>query len=138
MKHIDHEELYAHVSDFLKTKGIELKEGSYANFIQNGCKVLTEAINLSQQGVSRARNELDKRLDAMREVIHQKTAPRQPPNPPAAAAFSSTAGPTVETKPPDAPPAQSPPPGSPEARKTKPASPSKKQTPRRRSVPPRP
>jgi hypothetical protein len=125
------------VSDFLKTKGIELKEGSYANFIQNGCKVLTEAINLSQQGVSRARNELDKRLDAMREVIHQKTAPRQPPNPPAAAP-SSTAGPTVETKPPDAPPAQSPPPGSPEARKTKPASPSKKQTPRRRSVPPRP
>jgi hypothetical protein len=102
MKHIEKEELYAHLSDFLKAKGIELKEGSYSNFIHNGCKVLAEAINLSQQGVQRAKSGLNEKLDEMREIIHKKTAPRRPANPPAGA--PSAAGPTVAADAPGAPP----------------------------------
>jgi hypothetical protein len=124
MKHIEKEELYAHLSDFLKSKGIELKEGSYSNFIQNGCKVLAEAINLSQQGVRRAKSGLNEKLDEMREFIHQKTAPRRPANPPAAA------GPTVETKPSNGSPGQSQPPAPPKAGKTGQAKASKKPAPR--------
>ena len=137
MKHIEKEELYAHLSGFLKAKGIELKEGSYSNFIHNGCKVLAEAINLSQQGVQRAKSGLNEKLDEMREIIHKKTAPRRPASPPAGAA--SAAGPEVETKPPDAPAGQSQPPDPPKAGKTRRAKPSKKAAPRRgRKPPPRP
>jgi hypothetical protein len=124
MKHIEKEELYAHVSGFLKTKGIELKEGSYTNFIHNGCKVLAEAINLSQQGVQRAKSGLNEKLDEMREIIHKKTAPRRPANPPAGAAPASAAGPATETKPPDVPP---------KAGKTRRAKAAKKAAPRRKA-----
>ncbi len=139
MKHIQKEELYAHVSGFLKTKGIELKEGSYTNFIHNGCKVLAEAINLSQQGVQRAKSGLNEKLDEMREIIHRKTAPRRPANPPAGAASASAPGPAAETKPPDVPPVQSPTPAPTRAGKTRRAKAAKKQAPRRnRRQPPRP
>ena len=37
---------------------------------------MAEAINLSQKGISRAKDEVDKKLDAMRQVIHEKTAPK--------------------------------------------------------------
>jgi hypothetical protein len=131
MKPIEKEELYAHLSDFLKNKGIELKDGSYSNFIHNGCKVLAEAINLSQQGVRRAKSGLDGTLDEMREFIHQKTAPKRPANPPAAAASASASGPGAETHPADAPPVQSPPPDAPKARKTRRAKASKKAAPGR-------
>jgi uncharacterized membrane protein len=134
MKHVEKEELYAHLSGFLKTKGIELKEGTYTNFIHNGCKVLAEAINLSQQGVERARNELNEKLDQMREIIHKKTAPRPPASPPASAASAPAAGPAPETKPPDAPPAQPRPPGpSSNTGKTKRPKASNKAAPRRKA-----
>jgi len=87
MTPIDKSELYDHLSGFLKNKGIELKEGSYANGIQKGCALLTDAINLSQKGIKRAKVEIDDKLDRMRQVIHEKTAPKAspPPKPPKAA-----------------------------------------------------
>jgi hypothetical protein len=91
MKPIQKDELFEHVSSFLKGKGIELKDGSYSKTIQNGCSLLADAVNLSQQGLSRAKDEVDKGLDRMRQVIHQKTAPKQK-------------SPPQEAKPTEAPP----------------------------------
>jgi hypothetical protein len=85
MKQIQKDELYAHVSGFLKTKGIQLKKGSYSGLIQNSCHALAEAINLGQKGVQRARTGLNQKLGEMREFIHRQTAPRRPANPPAGA-----------------------------------------------------
>jgi hypothetical protein len=79
MKPIQKDELYEHVSGFLKGKGVELKKGSYTNGIQKGCNLLADAINLSQKGISRAKVEVDKKLDLMRQVIHEKTAPKSKP-----------------------------------------------------------
>jgi len=76
MKPIEKNELYEHVSGFLKGKGVELKAGSYANSIQAGCSLLADAINLSQQGLTRAKAGLDVKLDQMRQAIHEKTAPK--------------------------------------------------------------
>lgn len=86
MTPLDKDELYQNLSGFLKTRGIELKEGSYAQGIQKSCGLLSEAINLGQQGLDRAKTGIDKKLDQMRQVIHEKTAPKQPTNaaPPAA------------------------------------------------------
>ena len=84
MKPIDKEELYENLSGFLKTKGIELKAGSYAQGIQKSCHLLTEAINLGHEGLGRARVQIDQKLERMRQVIHEKTAPRSATNPPAA------------------------------------------------------
>jgi hypothetical protein len=79
MKPIQRDELYEHLSGFLKGKGIELKDGSYANGIQKGCTLLADAINMSQKGLSRAKVGIDRKLDQMRQVIHEKTAPKQKP-----------------------------------------------------------
>ena len=59
-----------------RAKGIELSEGSYAQAIQKSCSLLTDAINLGQDGLERAKNNIDKKLDQVRQVIHKKTAPR--------------------------------------------------------------
>ena len=79
MKPIKKDELFSHVSEFLKKRGVEMKEGSYSQAIQNGCSFLTDAINLSQQGMERAKTEFDRHLDHMRRVIHEKTAPKTKP-----------------------------------------------------------
>jgi hypothetical protein len=79
MKPIEKDELYAHVAQFLKAKGVEMKDGSYPRGIQAGCSLLTDAINLSQKGIKRAKVELDKSVERMRQVIHEKTAPKAPP-----------------------------------------------------------
>jgi hypothetical protein len=76
MKPIQKNELYAHVSQFLKAKGIEMKDGSYPRGIQAGCSLLADAINLSQKGIKQAQAEINKNLERMREVIHEKTAPK--------------------------------------------------------------
>ena len=76
MKTIQKDELYAHLSQFLKAKGIEMKDGSYPKAIQKGCSFLADAINLSQKGITRAKVEVDKNLERMRQVIHEKTAPK--------------------------------------------------------------
>src|SRR5437016_1549778 len=79
MKPIQKDELYNHLSQFLKDKGIELKEGSYSKGIHAGCSLLADAINLSQAGLERAKTGLDKQFDQVRQVIHEKTAPRARP-----------------------------------------------------------
>lgn len=76
MKPIQKDELYAHLSEFLKAKGIEMKDGSYPRGIQAGCSLLADAINLSQRGIKRAKDELDRNVERMRQVIHEKTAPK--------------------------------------------------------------
>jgi hypothetical protein len=86
MKQIEKDEIYEHLSQFLKSRGVEMKDGSYVQQIQKGCSFLTDSVNLAQQGLERAKTEMDKRLDQMRQVIHEKTAPKSTPNPPGAGA----------------------------------------------------
>lgn len=81
MKEIEKNELFTHINQFLKNRGIEMKEGSYAHAVQNGCSFLTDAINLSQRGMERAKSEFDRQLDQMRRVIHEKTAPKSARSP---------------------------------------------------------
>ena len=76
MKPIEKDELYEHLSQFLKAKGIEMKDGSYPKAVQKGCSILADASNLSQKGISQAKVQIDKNLDRMRQVIHEKTAPK--------------------------------------------------------------
>ena len=83
MKKINEGELFGHLSGFLKAKGIELKEGNYTKHIEQGCSLLSSAINVSQKGIKRAQTEAVKAIDEMRQVIHETTAP-QPPSSPAA------------------------------------------------------
>jgi len=92
MKRVKQDEVYQNLSGFLAGKGIELKPGSYTKKIQSACQLLAEAINLGQEGLDRAKAEIDRKLERMRQVIHEKTAPRQPaasasapPPPPASA-----------------------------------------------------
>src|SRR5215468_7317114 len=75
MKPIQKDELYKHLSQFLKSKGVELKEGSYSRGIHAGCSLLADAINLSQAGLQRAKAGLDKGINQVRQTIHEKTAP---------------------------------------------------------------
>jgi hypothetical protein len=78
MKRIKKNELFKHFGSFLKSKGIELSAGPYTERMQQGCNLLTDAINLSQSGLERARTEAEKKLDQMRQLIHEKTAPKSP------------------------------------------------------------
>src|SRR5215468_629989 len=82
MKPLSQDELFNNLRGFLKDKGIELQEGSYARGIQKSCSLLSDAINLGQQGLDRAKTEIDKKLDQMRQVIHEKTAPKAAASPP--------------------------------------------------------
>ena len=91
MKQIEKDEIYEHLSQFLKSRGIEMKDGGYAQQIQKGCSFLTDAVNLTQQDFERAKTEMDKRLDQMRQVIHERTAPKATPNPPGAGATQTKA-----------------------------------------------
>jgi hypothetical protein len=84
MKPLDKDELFQNLSGFLKAKGIELKDGSYADGIRKSCGLLSEAINLGQKGVGKAKAEIDAKLDQVRQAIHECTAPKTPPAPAAA------------------------------------------------------
>jgi hypothetical protein len=79
MSKINKDELFTHVSDFLKARGIDLQAGSYTRTIEKGCQVLADTINLSQQALERAKIELEEKLERARDVIHKQTAPRKPP-----------------------------------------------------------
>ena len=81
MKKINEGELFGHLSGFLKAKGIELKEGNYTKHIEQGCSLLSSAINVSQKGIKRAQAEAGKKIDELRHVIHEKTAPQPTPSP---------------------------------------------------------
>jgi hypothetical protein len=77
MKPIDKHEIFENLNSFLKTKGIELKQGSYSQGVQKACEILTDTVNLSQRGLERAKDTLDKNLDRVRQVIHEKTSPKR-------------------------------------------------------------
>jgi hypothetical protein len=92
MKTIEKKELYEHLGAFLKAKGIELTDGSYAQGIEKACGFLADAVNLGQLGFERAKAGLDRKLDQVRQTIHEKTAPKAPPpQAPAAAAPTGNA-----------------------------------------------
>jgi hypothetical protein len=92
MKPINKDELYNHLSSFLRDRGIELRSGRYSDKIQSSCNLLSDAINLSQKGITTAKTELDKTLDRMRQAVHEKTAPK--PKPGSAAQASAAPPPT--------------------------------------------
>jgi hypothetical protein len=84
MTPINKDELFNHLSDFLKNRGVELKDGAITQQVQKGCSILADSVNISQEGFERARVEIDKKLDQMRQVIHERTAPKTPGSPPPA------------------------------------------------------
>jgi hypothetical protein len=79
MKNINKDELFSHLGNFLKSKGIDLNEGSYTARIKQGCNLLADAINATQETVSKTKVEVDHALDQLRQTIHEKTAPPPPP-----------------------------------------------------------
>src|SRR6266498_3276214 len=79
MKTIKKDELFESLGDFLKLKGVELKDGAYAKRIRQGCDLLTDAINGTQKTVKHAKVEVDKKLDQLRQTIHEATAPKPSP-----------------------------------------------------------
>ena len=76
MKKIEKDELYEHLRSFLKSKGIALDSGAYTQRIHQGCNLLADAINLTQKTVARAKAEADRKLEQLRQSIHEATAPR--------------------------------------------------------------
>jgi hypothetical protein len=83
MKTINKNELFEHLSGFLKSKGIELKEGTYSKRIQQGCNLLADTVNATQKTVKRAKVVADENLDRLRQSIHEATAPKPAAPPPA-------------------------------------------------------
>ena len=79
MKTIKKDELFQSLGDFLKLKGIELKDGAYAKRIRQGCDLLTDAINGTQKTVKRTKVKVDEKLEQLRQSIHEATAPKPPP-----------------------------------------------------------
>ena|SRR5689334_16226813 len=100
MKPLEKDELYQHLHGFLKGRGVELKDGGYAQTIQKSCSLLSDAINVGQEGLARAKTEVDKRLDQLRQVIHEKTAPpgTRPAQPRASAPPPTSASPGPDPK----------------------------------------
>src|SRR5579883_1095166 len=82
MNPLEQDELFENLQGFLKTKGIELKDGSYVQTVRKSCGLLSDAINVGQSGLNKARAKIDRKLDQLRQVIHEKTAPPStPPRP---------------------------------------------------------
>ena len=79
MQTIKKDELFRNLGDFLKSKGIELNDGSYTTRIQQGCNLLSDAINATQKTVKKTKVHVDQALDKLRQTIHQSTAPPRPP-----------------------------------------------------------
>ena len=78
MKTIKKDELFQNLSRFLKSKGVELKEGVYSQRINRACDVLTDTINTTQKGVRHAKVKVDQKLEQLRHTIHEATAPKSP------------------------------------------------------------
>jgi hypothetical protein len=81
MKTIKKDELFHHLGGFLKSKGIELNDGTYTTRIQQSCNLLSDAINATQKTVKQTKVHVDTALDKLRQSIHEHTAP-QPPRAP--------------------------------------------------------
>ena len=89
MKTVNKDELFQNLSSFLKSKGIELKEGSYTHRVQSGCGLLADAVNATQKTVRTAKTKANQAIDQLRQSIHEATAPKPPPAPPRAAKASN-------------------------------------------------
>lgn len=76
MSEIKKEEMFGNLKSFLKSKGIEIQEGSYANGIRRGCDILTDTVNMSQRAFDRAKVAVDEGLDKARQTVHDYTAPK--------------------------------------------------------------
>ena len=94
MSDIKKEEVFGNLKSFLKSKGIEVQEGSYAEGIRKGCEILTDTVNMSQRAIVRAKDAVDKGLDQVRQTVHEKTAPKAKP----AASAKATASSTSQTR----------------------------------------
>jgi hypothetical protein len=79
MKTLKKNELLSHVTSFLKTKGVLLEEGSASQALKSSCSTLTSVINQSNQGLRKAKKELTHGVDAVRQIIHEKTASKPQP-----------------------------------------------------------
>lgn len=79
MKTIKQDELFQGLSDFLKGKGIELKDGLYPQHIRQACNLLGDTINATQRTARKAKDEVDKKLEQLRQTVHEATAPKPPP-----------------------------------------------------------
>ena len=76
MSEIKHEELFGNLKNFLKSKGIELQEGSYTQRVRKGCEIMASTINLSQRTFKRAKSAVETGLDQLRQTIHEQSAPK--------------------------------------------------------------
>ena len=78
MSNIKKEEMFGNLKSFLKSKGIDVQEGSYANGIRRGCDILTDTVNMSQRALDRAKVAVDQKrgLDKARQTVHEYTAPK--------------------------------------------------------------
>ena len=92
MKTIDKDELYRHLCEFLKSKGVELKDGAYTQHIRQGCTLLTDVANTTRKTVKRAKAKADRKLDDLRQSIHEATAPASASSKPSASAPSPERG----------------------------------------------
>jgi hypothetical protein len=81
MNEINKEEMFGHLKGFLKSKGIEIQDGSYADGIRKGCEILTDTVNMSQRAFDKAKVAVDKGLDQVRQTVHERTAPKSQSNP---------------------------------------------------------
>ncbi len=79
MQTIKKDELFRNLGGFLKSKGIELNEGSYTKRIQQGCNLLSDAINATQKTVKQTKAQVDQAVDKLRQSIHESTTPAPPP-----------------------------------------------------------
>lgn len=77
MKNIAKDELFEHLGDFLKRKGILLEKGSYTRRIRQGCNLLSDAINATQKTMVRARAEMDKSLTKLRTSLRKQAAKKK-------------------------------------------------------------
>lgn len=89
MIEINKDEMFGNLRTFLKTKGIEIQEGSYAEGIRKGCEILTDTVNMSQRAFGRAKDAMDKGLDQVRQTVHEATAPKSEKKEPQAAASAT-------------------------------------------------
>jgi len=129
MSTIEKDELFDNLRQFLKGKGVELAEGSYTQTIQKSCRILADVINMGQSGIERAKTGIDKKLDQVRQCIHEKTAPKPPKTTsdaePAVAPGPAAKAETTAAAAPETPPAAHAASQKPRATKAKPAAASK-------------
>jgi len=98
MTEINKEEMFGNLKNFLKTKGIHIEDGSYADGIRKGCEILTDTVNMSQRALDRAKVAVDEGLDKARQRVHEYTAPKTAKETPKATASASSQAKAVPKK----------------------------------------